>query len=160
MENLTYEESVWNINRLKSARNWHKLDHFQGLINRVYSIDFSKKESVQNGKDAVQEMSQGCYSKDKTTLFDGNDKFPYGEVYIYVYAPEYVELFVNMSNKLRQIQNDIANGYGAHRESTNALVNQLFDYAKNLKNKIYHQIHIYDRAKFERIFRVNWDLRP
>ena len=52
-------------------------------------------------------MSDGCYSEEREAIFTVHEPFPKNECYIYVYAPEYVEIITRMKKRLKRMQDKI-----------------------------------------------------
>ncbi|KAI8382486.1 hypothetical protein BD560DRAFT_386809 [Blakeslea trispora] len=156
---LTYEESLFNINRLKCAHNWHTIAKFQNLIHNIDFADLRNRDDILYNKKILWEMSDGCYSEEREAIFTVHEPFPKNECYIYVYAPEYVEIITRMKKRLKRMQDKIwMEKIEQYVDNTKEMVNAFYDDVATLKKMVHDQVHVYDRAKFEKTFRVDWDL--
>ncbi|KAI8348631.1 hypothetical protein BD560DRAFT_439322 [Blakeslea trispora] len=146
-----YEVSLSNVNRMKSARNWHTLDYFQHLTNKLFFEDLDTNSSVQFSKEILHEMISGFYSEKKPVIFSWYSPFPDDKCYVYVNAVEYVAVFIKMRKALLVIKDNLS--LECHEKAKTAR-NEFYDHVATLKNLLRNQVEIYDKAKLEKVCKV------
>ncbi|OBZ85155.1 hypothetical protein A0J61_06796 [Choanephora cucurbitarum] len=154
---ISIEENKSNINRMKCARNWHKLSKFQDLIHCIDFADLRNQDDILYNKKLLWEMSGGCYEENNPTIFSPSSPFPQDQFYVYVYAPEYVDILNKMKKNLKRMQDMIwMQEIGDYVANSKEMVDEFYDDVATLKRMVHDQVQVYDKDKFEETFRVDW----